>query len=110
MFESLNYIEAVFWAIIGLVFFIRSLSRTDRQQPQSRIAAGAFILFGVSDLVEVQTGAWWRPWWLLAWKAACLAVLVWLAAGYLRRQRTLRGPDDTPPAAGSDSARTDGGE
>ncbi|MBE7458640.1 MAG: hypothetical protein KJ057_17160 [Phycisphaerae bacterium] len=37
-----------------------------------------FLAFGASDVVEADTGAWWRPWWLLAWKAACLAVLLTL--------------------------------
>lgn len=109
MFESLNYIEAVFWAIVGLAFLIRSLSRTNRQRLQSLIAAGAFILFGASDVVEAQTGAWWRPWWLLAWKAACLVVLACLLTGHVRRRRILREPDDTTPGAGSGPARTDDG-
>lgn len=30
------------------------------------------MAFGVSDIIELQTGAWWRPWWLLLLKAACL--------------------------------------
>ena len=32
------------------------------------------ILFGISDFVEMATGAWWQPWWLLAWKGLCVAV------------------------------------
>gem|GEM_PF-3089523 len=39
-------------------------------------AASVFLaLFGVSDFVEVHTGAWWRPWWLLAWKGDCIFAL-----------------------------------
>jgi hypothetical protein len=37
------------------------------------------VPFGLSDLVESQTGAWWTPWWLFAWKALC--VLGLLACG-----------------------------
>jgi len=52
-------------------------------------AAVAFVAFGGSDVVESFTGAWWRPWWLFAWKAACvLGLLVLLAR---RRRRQARG-------------------
>jgi hypothetical protein len=43
-----------------------------------------FFLFGLSDIVEVQTGAWWSPWWLFVWKVSCglsMIILLWL---YLR--------------------------
>lgn len=39
----------------------------------------ALLAFGVSDLVETRTGAWYRPWWLLAWKASCVVLIPWLA-------------------------------
>jgi len=45
--------------------------------------AGWLILFGVSDIIEVSTGAFWRPWWLLALKGTCLigmatcAMMLW---------------------------------
>jgi hypothetical protein len=32
------------------------------------------ILFGISDFVEMVSGAWWQPWWLLVWKALCIGV------------------------------------
>jgi hypothetical protein len=56
------------------------------------MAAGTFVLFGASDLIEVRTGAWWRPWWLLAWKAACVFALIVLLVGYYRASG--RGPAD----------------
>jgi hypothetical protein len=31
-----------------------------------------FVVFGVSDVIEAQTGAWWHPWWLFAMKALCV--------------------------------------
>lgn len=36
---------------------------------------GAFVAFGASDWVEIATGAWWRPWPLLALKAACVGAI-----------------------------------
>jgi len=50
------------------------------------MAAVAFLAFAGTDLVEMQTGAWWRPWWLLVWKAACVGVLVTLAIQHYRDQ------------------------
>ena len=41
-------------------------------------AAATLTLFGLSDIVEIQTGAWWQPWWLLVWKGACISGLVLL--------------------------------
>ncbi|NET74529.1 MAG: hypothetical protein F6K62_27615 [Sphaerospermopsis sp. SIO1G2] len=38
----------------------------------------AFVGFGISDFLEIQTGAWWRPWWLFTLKAICLVSIVWL--------------------------------
>jgi hypothetical protein len=45
-----------------------------------------FAFFGLSDLVEVTTGAWWRPWWLLAWKAACLLGLIAIGLHHWHRE------------------------
>ncbi len=74
MFETANHIEAGLWIIVGLAFAGYGLAK-----PQSRIrtfcAALAFVLFGVTDIVEAQTGAWWRPWWLLGWKAVCILAM-----------------------------------
>ncbi len=47
-------------------------------------AAVSFILFGLTDFVEMRTGAWWHPWWLLAWKGGCVAVMVGLLLTYRR--------------------------
>ena len=47
----------------------------------------AFLLFGFSDYVEAHTGAWWRPWWLLFWKGACLAVFLGLLIAHYAKKR-----------------------
>jgi hypothetical protein len=51
------------------------------------LAAIAFAAFGISDVVEVQTGAWRRPWWLLTWEAACVVIFLGLYIDYFRRRR-----------------------
>ena len=47
---------------------------TDAHVVLGRIAAVAFFGFGISDLIEAQTGAWWEPIWLFFFKAACVLV------------------------------------
>jgi len=34
-----------------------------------------FFCFALSDFIEIQTGAWWDPWWLLLLKGSCLGVM-----------------------------------
>jgi hypothetical protein len=72
-----NYIEAAFWTAIGLAFLVRGWKRRSPFFALPLIAGTILVLFGGSDVVEAQTGAWWRPLWLLAWKGACLGGLAW---------------------------------
>jgi hypothetical protein len=51
------------------------------------VAAVTLVLFGISDVVEVETGAWYRPWWLLVWKGVCVMVLGYLLITYIREKR-----------------------
>lgn len=87
MFELANYIEAGFWMLVGVVFAGRGAMLADARRAMCFTAAAAFVAFGASDIVEAQTGAWWRPWWLLMWKGGCVIVLAGLLRGYLRRRR-----------------------
>ncbi len=70
--RTCNYIEAGFWSSFGVVATLGLWRQARRLTPFSLIAGSVLILFGLSDLVEARTGAWWRPWWLLLWKAVCL--------------------------------------
>jgi hypothetical protein len=99
MFEAANYGEAALWTAIAIGFLISALRQDAGRGAsghscgpswRSWVAALTFALFGLSDVVEAATGAWWRPWWLLAWKAACVVVLVGLYVDYLRRNRSRR--------------------
>ncbi len=81
-----NQFEAGFWFLIALVlvlFYRRKLPR-----PWAWLLPLSFAVFGVSDVIELDTGAWWRPWWLGAMKVAC--VLVFLLALRTYRQTQLR--------------------
>jgi hypothetical protein len=73
-----NQIEAVLWFVFALGFTWKGCKarQPDRRRP-SWVFVVAFALFGVSDLTEATTGAWWRPWWVFLLKAGCVAVFLY---------------------------------
>ncbi len=66
-FVVANVIEAGLWVVVAIIVLAKWKHKT---------AAIVLVAFGISDLVETQTGAWWKPWWLLAWKALCVIALL----------------------------------
>jgi hypothetical protein len=87
-----NFLEAILWLSIAAGFAVVFCRR--RKNPRLMLAAGLlFFAFGISDFVEIHTGAWYKPWWLFAWKAACVVGFPivfglfwrqWLAASKMR--------------------------
>ena len=87
-FDTANYLEAALWGVIALVFAAYAARRRGRARRRCAVAAVTFLLFGLSDVVEVEKGAWWRPWWLLAWKGICvLSMILLLVAHALSKRR-----------------------
>ena len=76
-----NYVEAVLWTAMGILSLVR------RNSAWSYALAAALLAFGVSDIVESRTGAWYDPWWLLAWKSLCVAMILALGIQVLRVRR-----------------------
>ena len=60
--DFFNLVEGVFWIGLGAwVLLTRRMVRGRRQ-----VALAIFLIaFGVSDFVEMRTGARWTPWWWL---------------------------------------------
>ncbi len=79
-----NHIEAGLWIVIALSLAI--WLRMGR--PWRWLLPLSFGIFGISDIIEAETGAWWEPWWLFVMKAAC--VLVFLLAFLERRRQEKR--------------------
>ncbi|MFH1708955.1 MAG: hypothetical protein ABIF71_13705 [Planctomycetota bacterium] len=77
-----NRIEIVLWAVIGIVFLVRALRPEFRRL--KLIAAATFFLFAVSEVIELRTGAWWKPWWLFALKAGCVICMFICFLRYVR--------------------------
>jgi hypothetical protein len=79
-FALANQLEAGLWITLAVITAIRGRSKLPF------VVAAALLLFGISDLVEARTGAWYDPWWLLAWKAACLFAILLVGISYKRRR------------------------
>jgi hypothetical protein len=90
-----NLIEAGVWFLIAVVLAVHASRRDPRLRPTLFLLAVGLAVFGITDLVEVQTGAWWRPWWLLIWKASCVVTLLTGLLRYYRLLKMLRS-DETP--------------
>jgi uncharacterized membrane protein len=76
-----NYIEACLWAGMGVIAVVK------RNSIWSVGLGCALVAFGVSDVVETQTGAWYEPWWLLTWKAVCIVLILWFGLSVLTVRR-----------------------
>ena len=85
-----NHIEAGLWSVIAIAIAIAAVYQQGVFRRDCIVAAITFVIFGGSDVVEATTGAWWRPWWLLVWKGACLFALLVLLVRYVRRRRRLQ--------------------
>ena len=89
LFEIANYAEAVVWFAMALYCVTRAITT---RRANLWLLTIALLLFGASDVVEVRTGAWYRPWWLLAWKTACVLTILGVAIPYIRaRQKRPKG-------------------
>lgn len=109
VFHWFNLAEGMFWILLGLVFLVVMACR--RRDFDLMTAAGLlFVAFGLSDFVEVQTGGWYKPWWLLTWKASNLAGLLGVYLLFRRRASDTE-PGRTGPVSGrhAPARKTEGG-
>jgi hypothetical protein len=88
-----NLIEAGLWLVIALILVGKALTVRGAIRRVLLVLAGAFVAFGISDVIESQTGAWWRPPWLLLLKGSCILVFL---AGFRSYFRLAKG---APPEA-----------
>jgi hypothetical protein len=87
--KSGNLIEAALWLAVSLVFALKAIRANGRLRLAFLILAVSFVVFGITDLIESETGTWWRPVWLLALKASCVGgFTVGFAAYYKITRRT----------------------
>jgi hypothetical protein len=82
-----NGCEAGLWLIFAVVVAVLYRRAEARTRRRSRWMAAFFVLFAVSDIIEMQTGAWWRPAGLLVLKGVCLVGLTWCFVALRRNVR-----------------------
>ncbi|MBI9016487.1 MAG: hypothetical protein JEZ07_04410 [Phycisphaerae bacterium] len=73
--QSYNLIEAFIWFGFGGFCMFKLRKTVAALKFNQMMLAIGFVAFGISDLVEIRTGSWWHPWWMLLWKATCLIVI-----------------------------------
>jgi hypothetical protein len=79
-----NYFEAALWFGIALTLFLRRNADQVELKKLAVILSFGFFAFGISDIVEASTGAWWRPFWLLILKGVCILVFIYCWIRYLK--------------------------
>jgi hypothetical protein len=80
--KSGNLIEAALWFGVSLAWTVKSVRGEGRLRVIFSLLAAAFFVFAITDLIESETGAWWRPLWLLGLKALCVVGFVGGFAAY----------------------------
>jgi hypothetical protein len=79
-----NIIEGCFWFLVSLVFFVPALRPKEGHRWFCLSGGALFVIFGLSDMYESTTGAWWKPWWLILWNVGCVGGMVLLFFWYKR--------------------------
>ena len=91
LYDAFNLCEAVLWGIVAAVIELRAPAANRRQGTAVTAAALAFILFGLTDVLEVGTHGR-LPGWLWACKIACGATIL-AARDHWRGWKTFRWRD-----------------
>jgi len=81
-----NYWEGWFWIILGASVLAVSVFKQRRVGWFSVVLFLLLVTFGLSDFVEMRTGAWYRPWWLFVWKGICVVGFVLIVFVYRKRK------------------------
>lgn len=71
-----NAVEAVWWMVLAIIVAGGRIPVLVGHSIERIVLVIAFFLFGVSDVIEIQTGAWWRPMGLLVLKAMCIVSFI----------------------------------
>ncbi|MFC1736836.1 hypothetical protein ACFL1X_12020 [Candidatus Hydrogenedentota bacterium] len=85
---AFNTIEAGIWMFMACAWLIKSSRCIGKKRKILRVAAVTFLIFGISDLIEVKTGAWFKPLGLLLLKSACVISLLGCAVLYVKSNRS----------------------
>jgi hypothetical protein len=88
-----NGCEAFLWSVLAVVIAVRFRKSAVGLRRLSWMTAALLVAFAASDVIEMQTGAWWRPVGLLVLKGVCLAGLTCCFVAINRRIRATKNVD-----------------
>jgi len=83
-FELFNLLEGLFWVGLGIISLILWFHIPNKYKRLSLFALTVFVLFGISDFIEIRTGMFWSPWWLLVMNVVSVLGLIVLPIWYIR--------------------------
>lgn len=86
--QYFNFAEALLWFVIAAVLFVKGWGSQFRAL--ALFSTLIIFFFGVSDLVEVWSRAWWQPWWLLVWKMICGVGMLLSLIYYFRKKKVMQ--------------------
>lgn len=74
-----NFAEGCMWLVIASAFVVyRKRWMHSMYERNAKIASISFLLFGISDFVEMyHPGYMHEERWLLLWKGVCVLVFIW---------------------------------
>ena len=81
-----NLCEAGLWETVAVVLAVAAV-RSARHRTEAVVAAVAFAIFGVTDVIEAHTGSYWEPIWLFFLKGACVICFLGCIIGYSRKRK-----------------------
>ncbi|MDO8600034.1 MAG: hypothetical protein Q7R73_00230 [bacterium] len=87
-----NILEAAFWVGLGCAVLLLRNIKIGIYRQLAIFAFFIFLLFGVSDVLEIYVGNFFEPemYWLLVWKVlnviAIIGVFIWYFVLRLRRE------------------------
>ncbi len=70
--QIFNGLEAARWFLLSVIVVVRARDDSRSQRCWTAALAVVLFVFGVSDVIEIFTGAFWRPWWLLLINGYCV--------------------------------------
>jgi hypothetical protein len=79
-----NIFEGIFWIGMGIQCVVLSKMMDKEYYNISIFSASAFSFFGISDFLEIKTGALFGIWWLMAWKIVSLLAFVVIFIWYIK--------------------------
>ena len=71
-----NFAEIVLWFGIGISFSIYALRKACRRKVHAAAAGITLLVFSITDIIELFTGSWWEPAWLLVLNMICVFCLI----------------------------------